>query len=361
MGIEMTKDEIVRLAIEIAVKLVILGVVLFWAFMILKPFLVMVIWAVIIAVTLWPLIMKLENRFQGKRTLIVVFVTLTAVLTLLVPAYILSDSIIVSSQHIAQQLKEGTLEMPLPSKSVAAWPLVGEEIYLFWNEVATNLEETLRQYQPQLLEYGGKIVSALGSGVGALLQFVIALVIAAVFLSKSDESVNVYYAISRHLMGERGVEWAQLSALTVRSVVQGVIGIAVIQGALSLIGLLVVGVPLAALWAMLIFFFAVIQLPTVIILGPIVLYVFTITDTMPAVIFAIYAVIIGLSDNVLKPLLLGRGVDIPMLVILLGAIGGMLLSGIIGLFTGAVVLALAYKLFMSWLETEMNDDVIEGE
>lgn len=360
MHVDMTKDDIVRLAIEIAVKLVILGVVLFWAFMILKPFIVLVMWAVIIAVTLWPLISALERRFQGKRTLIVSMVTLTAVLALLVPAYVLSDSIIASSHTIAQQLKEGTFEVPSPSKEVAKWPLVGEEIYAFWNEAATNLEETVRKYQSQIMTYGGKVVAALGSGVGAVLQFVISFVIAAVFLSKSDASVNVYYAISRHLMGEKGVEWAQLSALTIRSVVQGVIGIALIQGVLSLIGLLVVGVPLAALWALLIFFFAVVQLPTVIILGPIVLYVFTITDTATAVIFAVYAVIIGLSDNVLKPLLLGRGVDIPMLVILLGAIGGMLLSGIIGLFTGAVVLALAYKLFMTWLEAEMNSAVTES-
>ena len=359
MGVDMTKDEIVALAIEIAVKLVVLGVVLFWAFMILKPFIVMVIWAVIIAVTLWPLILRLEKRFQCKRTLVVSFVTLTAILALLVPAYMLSESMIDSLQHVSQQLKEGTLSMPSPPSKVAAWPLVGEQVYTFWRDAATNFDETLRQYQPQILEYGGKLVAALGSGLGAIAQFVIALVIAALFLSKSDASVNVYYAVSRHLMGEKGVEWAQLSASTVRSVVQGVIGIVLIQGVLSLIGLLLVGVPFAALWAFIIFFMAVIQLPTVIILGPISIYAFTITDTTWAVVFSIYAIVIGLSDNILKPLMLGRGVDIPMLVILLGAIGGMLLSGIIGLFTGAVVLALTYKLFMTWVETEIKETVEE--
>jgi len=350
----MTKEEIVRLAIEIAVKLVVLGVVLFWAFMIIKPFIVVVIWAVIIAVTLWPMIVRVEKRFPGRRTLIVSLVTLTTVLALLVPAYMLSGSLIASSQHIAGQLKAGTLEMPSPSASVASWPLVGEELYALWNQAATNLEETVRTYQSQILEYGGKLIKVLGSGVGAIAQFVVALVIAALILSKSDASIKVYYAVSRHLMGERGVEWAQLSALTVRSVVQGVIGIALIQGMLSLIGFLVIGVPFAALWALLVFFLAVIQLPTVIVLGPVIAYVFTITDTTWAILFGIYAIVIGLSDNVLKPLMLGRGVDIPMLVILIGAIGGMLLSGVIGLFTGAVVLALAYKLFMVWVESEIG-------
>ncbi|MGB6019257.1 MAG: AI-2E family transporter [Sulfurimonadaceae bacterium] len=352
MRADMTKNEIVSLAIEIIIKVVLLGIVLFWAFMILQPFIVLVIWAIIIAVTLSPLIEKLEERFKGRRTMIVSAITLTAVLTLLVPTYMLSDSIIVSSQNIAQNLKEGTLQVPPPSDKVAEWPLIGEQLYAFWNGAATNLEQTLQKYQPQLQKYGGKIASAVGGGIGAVVQFVIALIIAALFLSKSEGSVKVYQGISRRLMGEKGVEWAQLSAMTVRSVVQGVIGIALIQSALSLIGMLAIGVPFAPLWAFLILFLAIIQLPTIIILGPIIAYVFSYADTTPAVIFAIYAILIGLSDNILKPLLLGRGVDIPMLVILLGAIGGMILSGIIGLFVGAVVLALAYKLFVTWLQEE---------
>ena len=360
MSIEMSKNEIVNLAIEIVVKLVLLGVVLYWALMILKPFIVLVIWAIIIAVTLSPLITKLEKRFAGRRKTIIWAITLTGVLALLVPTYMLSDSVIASSQDVAHQLKEGTLVVPPPSDKVAEWPLVGEKLHAFWSGAATNLEDTLRKYQEPLKAYGGKIASAVGGALGAVLQFVIALIIAAVFLSNSEGSVKVSNAIARRLIGDKGVEWVQLSAMTVRSVVQGILGIAIIQATLSLFGMIAIGVPFAALWAFLVLFLAIIQLPPIIILGPIIAYVFSYADTTPATIFAVYAVIVGASDSFLKPLLLGRGVDIPMLVILLGAIGGMILSGIIGLFVGAVILALAYKLFMTWLEAEVQEELAEN-
>ena len=353
----MTKKEIVNLTIEIVVKLVLLGIVLYWAFLILKPFIMLVIWAVIIAVTLSPFVMKLEKRYVGRRKQIIWGIVLSAVLALLVPTYMLSDSIITSSQDVAHQLREGTLVIPSPSDKVAEWPLVGKKLHAEWSEAAANLEQTLRHYQPQLKEYGGKVASAVGGALGAVLQFVISLIIAAVFLSNSVGSVKISHAIANRLIGEKGVEWVQLSALTVRSVVQGILGIAIIQSFLSLIGLVLMDVPLAPLWAFVVLFLAIIQLPPIIILGPIIAYVFSYADTTPATIFAVYAVIVSASDAFLKPLLLGRGVDIPMLVILLGAIGGMILSGIIGLFVGAVVLALAYKLFVAWLEAEVKEQL----
>ena len=357
MSVNLSKNEIINLAIEIAVKLFFLGVVLYWSFMILKPFMMLVIWAVIIAVALAPFIDKLDNRFALSRSKITWILMLSAVLTLLVPTYMLSDSMVSSSQEVAHQLKEGRLVVPPPSDKVAEWPLVGEKIHSIWSAASINLEDTLRKFQPQLQKYAGAIVSAIGGALGGVVQFVASLLIAAVFLTNSEGSVKVYKAISRRLMGEKGVEWADLSALTVRSVVQGILGIAIIQSVLALIGLVAIGVPFAPLWAFLVLFLAIIQLPPILLLGPIAAYVFSVTDTTPAVIFAIYAVIVSMSDAFLKPLLLGRGVDIPMLVILLGAIGGMILSGIIGLFVGAVILALAYKLFVTWMEDEAKEEL----
>ncbi len=355
----MTKNEIVDLVIEIIVKVVLLGVVLMWAFMILEPFIVLVVWAIIIAVTLSPFVEKLEKRFGGKRKVIIWSITLFSVFVLFVPTYMLSDSVIESAQDVAYQLKEGALSVPPPPTKVAEWPLVGEPLYDLWNAAATNLEQTLLKYQPQLQKYAGTIASAVGGALGAIVQFIIALIIAAIFLSNRDGGVKVSNSIARRLIGEKGVEWVQLSAMTVRSVVQGILGIALIQSLLSLIGLLAIGMPFAVFWAFVVLFLAIIQLPTILIIGPIIAYVFSYADTTPATIFAVYAVIVGVIDGPLKPLLLGRGVDIPMLVILLGAIGGMILSGIIGLFVGAVVLALAYKLFVTWLAEEAEGESLE--
>ena len=361
MDIEMNKKAIMSLAIEIIIKVALLGIVLYWAFLILQPFLMLVIWAIIIAVSLAPFVDKLDKRFSLSRSKIIWGIVLSAVLALVVPTYFLADSMIVSSQEVAHQLKEGTLVVPPPADRVAEWPLVGKKIHALWSEASTNLESTIHHYQPQLKEYAGRIASSIGGALGAVFQFVISLIIAAIFLTNSTGSVKVYQAIARRLVGDKGTEWAQLSALTVRSVVQGILGIALIQSGLSLVGLVAIGVPFAPLWAFIVLFLAIIQLPPILILGPIAAYVFSYAEMTPAVIFAIYAVVVSMSDAFLKPLLLGRGVDIPMLVILLGAIGGMIMSGIIGLFVGAVVLALAYKLFMAWLDVEFNDEVSEQE
>ena len=147
-----------------------------------------------------------------------------------------------------------------------------------------------------------------------------------------------------------------MSIETIRSVAKGVLGVAIIQALLSGVGLAIMGVPAPGLWAGAVLILAIIQLPPLIVLGPIAFWVFSIADPVPATIFAVYAFIVSISDAFLKPMFLGRGMEIPMLVILLGAIGGAILSGIIGLFVGAVVLALGYEILKAWMATdELNN------
>ncbi len=354
---EAVKKSVNALDIEGIVKLVTLGVVLYYALAILQPFIVPVLWGVIIAITFSPLVAKLQKRFPERRKRIVTLGTLLIVMAILIPTYTLSDSVIDSSIEISKNLKDGTLAIPAPNENVKSWPLIGEKAYAFWSGAASDLESTITKLKPHFKEYAGTIASAIAGALGGILQLVISLVIAAVFLTKSEGSIEVSNAIARKLVGDKGEEWANLSALTIRSVVQGVIGIAIIQSVLSFVGLVLIGVPFAWFWAFVVLFFAIIQLPPLIVLGPIIAYVFSYADTTPATIFAIYAVIVSMSDGFLKPLLLGRGVDIPMLVILLGAIGGMILSGILGLFIGAVGLSLAYKLLIVWLDDNTDEEL----
>jgi len=160
----------------------------------------------------------------------------------------------------------------------------------------------------------------------------------------------------RRLVGAEGDHWAKLSAATVRSVVLGLVGIAVFQAVLSLLGMLVMEVPLAPVWAILVLFVAIVQLPPLLVLAPIIFYVFSVADTTPAVLFGIYAFLVSMSDALLKPLLLGRGVaEIPTAIILVGAIGGMIMMGAIGLFLGSVILSLSYMLFVAWLADEEGE------
>ena len=351
MATNLTKDEIVSLSLEILIKAVLLGLVLFYAFSIIKPFIIPVVWAIIIAVTISPFIDKMEKYFH-KRKLIIVSITFVGVLFLLLPTYFLGDSIISSSQKLAHDLREGTLSIALPKENVKSWPIVGEKVYDFWHMLSTDLKETLTKYQATIKEYGGVIASAVGSTFLGIFQFVASLIIAAIFLFNAQGSISLSKSVCKRLAGEEGLEWLTLSVLTVRSVVQGVIGIAIIQASLSFVGLVIMDVPFAWLWAGVVLLLAIVQLPPWLILGPIIAYVFSYADNTAATIFAVYSIVVSISDGFLKPFLLGRGVDIPMLVILLGAIGGMLVSGILGLFVGAVGLSIAYKLFLAWLKQE---------
>ena len=209
---------------------------------------------------------------------------------------------------------------------------------------------------PQLKHYGISLLStAADAGVG-ILKFVVSIIIAGVLLAKADGSQQAAVAFCTRLAGERGIKFVELAGATVRSVTTGILGVAIIQAVLGGLGCLVVGVPGAGLWALLVLLLAVVQLPTILVLGPIIVYVFTTSSTIAAVVFAIWSIFVGISDAILKPLLMGRGVDVPMLVIFIGAIGGFMTSGIIGLFVGAIIFSLGYKLFLLWLNSDAQPE-----
>ena len=357
----LNKEEIVSIAFEILIKAVLLGIIVYYAFLILKPFVIPVLWGIILAVALAPLIAKMEKTFKIKRTLLVTIFILVSIFSLLAPTYLLSESVIDSSRELVSDLHHGDITIPPPSESVKEWPVVGEKVYGVWNSAAVNLEATLLKFKPQLKDYSKKIANMIMGTLGSIFGFVLALAIAGVFLAKADSGVKAYQAILYRIIGEDAVEWSILSAMTIRSVAQGVLGIAIIQATFALIGMLFIDVPFAWLWAFGVMFLTIIQLPALIILGPVIAYVFSYADPTSATIFAVYAVIVGASDGFLKPIFLGRGVDVPMLVILLGAIGGMILSGVLGLFVGAVGLALSYKLFMAWVSGDAKAQIQTAE
>ena len=153
-----------------------------------------------------------------------------------------------------------------------------------------------------------------------------------------------------------GEHYVDLARATIRSVAQSILGIAAFQAIAAAAGMAFMDIPLTGIWSFGVLMLAIVQLPPLLVLGPVAAYAFSVHDTVSASIFAVYCVVVSMSDSFLKPLLLGRGVEVPMLVILLGAIGGLLVSGIIGLFVGAVVLALAYQLFTEWLNQKSRQD-----
>jgi len=342
------REEKVNLAIEIAIKIGLVALVVYLSYLIAKPFIAIVVWGVIIAVALSPLVNSLEKRF-GNRKKIIVGITVAMIAALLIPTYSLSGKTIETSQHLIHAMQEGNITIPPPTEKVKEWPLIGEKAYAFWDSASKNLRETLTPFSDKIKKGASSLLSSLGGLIGTVFMFIGSMIITAFFLIGSEGAVKFYKDVSRRLMGDKGDEWANLSALTVRSVVNGVLGVAVIQATLALIGMGLMGVPLAVVWAIGIMFLTIIQIPALLIIGPVIAYVFSQGSGTAEIVFTIYMLIVGASDGVLKPILMGRGVDVPMLVILIGAIGGMMLMGMIGLFVGAVVFALAYTLFGFWM------------
>jgi predicted PurR-regulated permease PerM len=337
--------------VEAALRIGLIFLLLVWSYDIVRPFAIPILWGGIIAIALHPLVAQLSKLIGNRKGTATTLMTLLCLAVLVVPTIIISESLVESALIIGDMFEQGDVTVPQPPESVSGWPVIGERAYELWSLASTNLESALTQVEPQLKKIGAWLIGQVASTVGGVLLFVVSIVIAGVFMAKSESIDTGTKSLAMRLVGEEGDDYVDLSAATVRSVVSGVLGVAIIQTALCALGLFVMGVPFAGLWAVLILFLAIVQLPPLVILAPIIAYVWSYADTTPAVIFTIWSIVAGSSDAFLKPMLLGRGVDVPMLIILLGAIGGMITGGIIGLFAGAVVLAIWYKLISLWLST----------
>jgi len=344
-----------RRILDAAISLGLLALLVLWCFNIVKPFIMPVLWGAIMAVAIYPLYVKAYSAFGGREKLTATLITLFALALLITPTVMLSGSMIESSKVLATEIEAGTLTVPPPADKVKDWPFIGEKLHSAWSLASTNLEGALEKFKPQVTAVSKWFLSTAAGVGGGILMFIVSIIIAGAFLVYGRSGSQTMETIAGRVMGEKGGRgFVELTGATIRSVAQGVLGVALIQSTLAGIGLMVMGVPYAGVWAVLVLLLAVIQLPPILVLGPIAIYVFSVAETVPAVIFLIYSMIVSTSDAFLKPLFLGRGMDIPMLVILLGAIGGMILSGIIGLFVGAVVLAVGYSLFMAWLDQEQQ-------
>lgn len=346
----MNTSEFTNNTIEAAVRLGLLLLLATWCFKIITPFIVPVIWGVIIAVAIFPLFVKLKSVLGGNNKLASAIYTLLALTFLITPTVMISNSVIDTSAIITERYEKGELEIPPPDDSVKEWPLIGEKAHVLWTQASQNLEKTLNKYEAESKKVAKAIIAAAAGAAGTILQFVLSIIISGILVANASAAYEVTVKFFARLTNnESGISFANLSRDTIRSVAQGVLGVAIIQAILSAIGMAVMDVPAWGVWTILVLVLAIAQLPPIIVLGFVCAYVFSVSETTPAVIFLIYSIIVSGSDAFLKPLFLGRGMEIPMLVILLGAIGGMMMSGIIGLFVGAIVLALGYELFMAWL------------
>ena len=337
-------------AIDIAINLLIIFLIMAWCLQILSPFLGVVVWGAVIAIAIYPAFLKLKASLGGRGKIAITSFVVVSFALVIIPLWSFGGSVVETAVDLRQELEAGSLSVPPPSDSVRDWPIIGEKAHALWSEASTNMSEFFATHSDQVRNIATTAVAKAASAGKEALAFLISIAIAAVFLASAGGATAAMQRLFRRLSPRDGDELLSMSVATVRSVAVGVLGVAVIQSILAGIGLAVVNVPAAGIWALLVLILAVAQLPPILILGPVAVYVFSVESTTVAVIFLVWSLLVSFSDAVLKPMLLGRGLDTPMPVVLLGAIGGMITSGIIGLFVGAVVLSVGYKLFIAWLE-----------
>jgi predicted PurR-regulated permease PerM len=348
-------------AVDIAVRLAFIGLIVFWCTKIVAPFFLPVLWGAVIATALYPVFLKLKGRLGGRNTLAGAVFIVVSLALVLVPTTLLTESLISGATGLSHGIEEGTLTVPPPSDSVKEWPAIGEKAHAAWFQASKDFQATLAKYADQFRAFGNFLVNGAASLGGAVVQTVFSLILAGVFMMNAVGSGRVAYAFAQRIGGQQGLELVDISIATVRSVVKGVLLVAIIQSLMAAAGLMFAGVGGAGFWALIVLVLAIVQLPPILILGPIAAYVFSANDnTVVAVIFLVWSLVVSGADSFLKPMFLGRGVAVPMLVILVGAIGGMITAGVIGLFLGAVILSVGFKLVETYLGDSVKQEAPEG-
>ncbi|VVP67353.1 AI-2E family transporter [Pseudomonas fluorescens] len=340
-----------RALLDVLIRAGLIVTLVLFCYDIFHPFLNVMLWALILAVTLYPLNRMLGARLGQRYGWAAVIVVVLGLLILMVPLSLLGASVAESVKGGMQVLESGHFEIPPPPANVETWPLIGPPIFGIWQHASQDLSWAFQELAPHLKEWG-RVMLHQAAGVGAgIVVFVVALIVAGLIMTYGESGHRTAVAVTTRISGPaRGPQIAQLCTATIRAVAQGVVGIAFIQMLLIGVALVIMGVPAAGILALLVLLLGITQLPVLLITLPVVIFVFAQQGVSAAtVIFGVWMVVAGLSDNVLKPMLLGRGVAVPMPVVLIGALGGMVTSGIIGLFTGPVILAVGYALFIGWV------------
>jgi len=340
--------------LDVLIRAGLIAILAISCYLVFSPFLDLMLWSLILAVMLYPLQRRIADRLGHHEGQTASLIVVAGLMILMVPTYLLGTSLVDSAQQVMETVRDGSLNIPPPSESVANWPVIGQPVHDLWQQAASDLSGSIEKYRPQIRELLlGLLTRIAGIGAGFLL-FIGALIIAGIMMAFGELGHRSAHRIAARIVGpERSETLVELCTATIRTVAQGVLGIAFIQMLLIGVGFVVMGIPGAGLLALAVLLLGIIQVPATLITVPFIVYVFSSEGaSVTTIVFAIYSILAGLVDNVLKPLLLGRGVDVPMPVVLIGALGGMVTSGILGLFIGPIVLAVGYRLFWQWVDDQ---------
>jgi predicted PurR-regulated permease PerM len=343
------RDRLVATWVELAIRLGVLGLLLYWSFILVSPFITIAAWSIVLTVALYPVYDRMVYWLGGRRRLAAALLTFVCLFVVIGPATWLVLGLIDSLRALSSELDLSAVSVPPPAESVKAWPLIGEAVYQFWNLASTNLQAALVKIAPQLKPLGGNLLAIAAEAGAGMVKFFAAIVVSGFLFAPAPRMMAVVRQFSLKLASGRGEHFVALAGATIRNVSRGVVGISVLQALLAGVGFSVAGLPGASLMTSAVLILGIIQIgPTVLIL-PVIIWSWMSMGATTALLFTLYMIPVTLLDNVLRPIVMARGLETPMVVIIIGVIGGAISFGITGLFLGPITLAVIWELMVAWI------------
>jgi predicted PurR-regulated permease PerM len=339
----------VPLAIEPLLRIGALALLIYACIVLLLPFVSIIVWSVVLTVALYPVFKWISFGLGGRSRLAAALVTILGLLVVIGPATWLILGLIESVRTISDNFDLAKMSLPAPPAGVKTWPLIGEQLYQFWDLASTNVTSAFTEVAPYLKPVGASLLTVAGDAGLGFLKLLGAIVVAGFMFPAAPALAEAACNVARRL-APRGDELMELAAATIRSVSIGVVGVSALQALLAGPALIVAGVPSSSLITSAVLILGIIQVGPSILLLPLVVWSWFVMDPGKAALFSCYLVPVSLLDNFLRPVVMARGLSTPMPVILLGVLGGTLAAGITGLFLGPIVLAVIWELLISWLE-----------
>ncbi len=346
--------DLTRVLLAVAL-LTLLTVGSFW---ILQPFLPALVWSTMIVVATWPLLKAVQARLGGRRGWAVLVMTLLMVLVVVFPLALAIEQIASHSDEITRWGRSTAgKSLPPPPEWIDRIPMAGERIKALWQDVAAGGPDSITA---RIEPYAGRIATWVASQAGnfglLVIHFLLTILLTAVLYAHGETAARGVRRFAQRLAGDRGHSTVVLAGAAIRAVALGLVVTAFVQSVLGGIGLAIAGVPYAAVLTAVMFIFCLAQLGPSLVLAPAVIWLFWIDATGWATFLLVWSIVVASLDNVLRPMLIKRGADLPLLLIMSGVIGGLFAFGIVGLFVGPVVLAVTYTLLKAWMEEVADPD-----
>lgn len=338
--------------IQLVIRLGLLAFLIYWTFVLIRPFVPILAWSIVLAVALYPVFDVLSRLLGGRPRLAAVVLTFINLGIVIGPATWLGLSALDGVKEFAGNLAAGNLVVPSPPKSVNNWPLIGPNLYEFWNQASSNIRAALREVAPYLKPLAGVLLSFAGNAGVGMLKFLLSVALAGFLFPYGLQLVEAGRNFLYRIVPEQSEHFLELAGATIRAVSQGVIGVAIIQSLLAGIGFKLAGIPSAGLLAIAVMILSIVQIGAAIVLVPVIIWIWTDKDSTTALLLTVFLGLVGVLDNILKPLVMKRGLTTPTLVIFVGVIGGTLAHGIVGLFVGPIILSLAWELTVAWIRSD---------